>query len=88
MPTYLERVTSSLVYMVNSLIEESKHPLSSFYLNDHKKLKEVLKELKARRQKTLLIGVTYALLDFAEIMDEPIPELIIMETGGVKCTWF
>jgi hypothetical protein len=84
LPSYLERKGSSLVYMMNALIEDSQHPLSGFYLHDHDKLFEVLKELQKKNQKTLLLGVTYALLDFAEQHPIDFPSLIVMETGGMK----
>ena len=40
--------------------------------------------MKAAGQKTILIGVTYALLDFLEAYPINFPELIVMETGGMK----
>ena len=84
LPSYLERGSSSLVYMVDNLIQKSGHSQSGFYLYDHKKLAQTLAELEAKRQKTLLIGVTYALLDFAEHFSMPLNHTIIMETGGMK----
>lgn len=89
LPSYLERKNSSLVYMVNELIRLSGHPSSGFYLNEFDELLQVLKELQQRGQRTLLIGVTFGLLDFAEAcQDRFIPGLfdhtIIMETGGMK----
>ncbi|HOZ95340.1 MAG TPA: acyl transferase [Niabella sp.] len=84
LPSYLERKNSSLVYMVQSLVEESKHPQSGFYLYDFNKLSDTLKQLEQNRQPTLLIGVTFALLDFAEKYKQPLHHTIIMETGGMK----
>lgn len=84
LPSYLEREGSSLVYMMDALIKESGHPQSGFYLHNHDELLKVLTELKAKAQKTILIGVTYALLDFAETHAINFPELIVMETGGMK----
>ena len=66
LPSYLEKGDSSLVYMVDNFIKQSQHPQSGFYLYDLDKLKETLLSLERSNQKTLLIGVTYALLDFAE----------------------
>src|SRR5699024_6767564 len=43
-----------------------------------------LKQLKAQKTRTILFGVTYALLDFLETYQLNFPELIIMETGGMK----
>src|SRR6187402_344755 len=84
LPSYLEKGNSSLVYMVDDLIKRSQHPQSGFYLYDLEKLKETLLSLERSNQKTLLIGVTYALLDFAEKFPMPLANTIIMETGGMK----
>lgn len=83
LPSYLERDNSSLVYMVNELIESSKHPESGFYLDDLKSLVSALKT-KTEGRRTMLIGVTFALLDLIEQYDLFLPELIVMETGGMK----
>jgi phenylacetate-coenzyme A ligase PaaK-like adenylate-forming protein len=84
LPSYLERSGSSLVYMADKLINLSGHPESGFYLADHKKLISVLRKLKKAGQPTLLMGVSYALLDLAEKYDEDLGNIIIMETGGMK----
>ena len=84
LPSYLEKGDSSLVYMVDNFIKQSQHPQSGFYLDDLEKLKETLLSLERSNQKTLLIGVTYALLDFAEKFPVALKNTIIMETGGMK----
>lgn len=84
LPSYLERKGSSLVFMTDELIKASGHPQSGFYLNDQEKLPAVLKELEAKGQKTLLLGVTFALLDLAERFPQPLQNTIVMETGGMK----
>ena len=84
LPSYLEKGNSSLVYMVDDLIKQSLHPQSGFYLYDLEKLKGTLFSLERANQKTLLIGVTYALLDFAEKFPMLLANTIIMETGGMK----
>lgn len=84
LPSYMERNNSSLVYMVNELVTKSGHPQSGFYLNEYDRLLTVLNELESSRQKTLLIGVTFALLDFAEKHTLPLQHTIVMETGGMK----
>lgn len=84
LPSYLERGNSSLVFMVGELIRQSGHPQSGFYLNEFDKLAMVLQELENRQQKTLLIGVSFALLDFAQQYPIPLKHTIIMETGGMK----
>lgn len=84
LPSYLERGNSSLVYMVNELIKRSGHAASGFYLDEHDKLQQTLARNEAAGQCTLLIGVTYALLDFAEQYPMQLKNTIVMETGGMK----
>lgn len=84
LPNYLERTGSSLVYMFDKLIQESNHPKSGFYLNNLNDLKKTIEELKQTKQKTILLGVTYALLDLAEMGVELTNDFIVMETGGMK----
>jgi hypothetical protein len=84
LPSYMEREGSSLIYMTDDLIRLSKNEKSGYFLHDHKTLYESLISLQTAKVPTLLIGVTYALLDFAENRSIEFPELIIMETGGMK----
>lgn len=84
LPSYLERGNSSLVYMVDYLIRESGHPDSGFYLTEFEKLNSCLRRLEASGQKTLLVGVTYALLDFGYSFPQHLSHTIVMETGGMK----
>lgn len=84
LPSYLEREGSSLIYMVNDLIKRSQNPDSGFYLNNTKDLKHKLLNLETRGQKTLLIGVSFALLDFIEQEKFKLKHTLIMETGGMK----
>lgn len=84
LPSYLEREGSSLIYMVNSLLKQSEHEDSGYFLHDLAQLHTTLTKLKANRTPTILIGVTYALLDFVEQFEPNFPELIVMETGGMK----
>lgn len=86
LPTYLENESSSLVYMVDQLIQESSHPESGFYLNNIKALALQLKKLDASGQKTILFGVSYALLDLADKFPMQLSHTTIMETGGMKGT--
>lgn len=84
LPSYLERDGSSLIYMVDALIRDSKHPDSGYFLHNHEELYQKLTQLQASGEKTILIGVTYALLDFIEKYQLNFPELVVMETGGMK----
>jgi len=84
LPSYLERKGSSLLYMANDLITKSKHPNSGFYLDNLSELKSVLEKLEASKVRTLLIGVSFALLDVVERFTLNLKHTIIMETGGMK----
>ena len=84
LPSYLERKNSSLVFMVDTLIKESYNNLSGFYLYDYDKLHNAILHNEILMQPTILIGVTYALLDFAERYPMQLRHTIIMETGGMK----
>ncbi|WP_027138345.1 LuxE/PaaK family acyltransferase [Gaetbulibacter saemankumensis] len=84
LPSYLEREGSSLIYMANAFIKQSKHQESGFYLNNLKELTDTLIKLESENKKTLLIGVSFALLDLVETYQFKLKNTIIMETGGMK----
>ena len=84
LPNYLERNGSSLVFMVDDLIQKSKNPESGFYLNNIDELAKKLTDLDKKGQKVLLIGVSFALLDLIETAQFNLKNTIIMETGGMK----
>ncbi|HSN48256.1 MAG TPA: hypothetical protein VLR29_05805 [Flavobacterium sp.] len=84
LPSYLEREGSSLIYMVEDLIQMTTNPESGFYLHNHEELIEKLTRLDNSGQNVILIGVTYALLDLIEKHPFHLQNTIIMETGGMK----
>nr|MBA3986676.1 acyl transferase [Flavobacteriales bacterium] len=84
LPSYLEREGSSLIYMVNDLIAKSNHADSGFYLNDLDALIKKIISLEKKGQKTLLIGVSFALLNLVEKYTFNLKNTIVMETGGMK----
>ncbi len=84
LPAYAERTGSSLIYMVDDLIRQSGHPLSGYFLHNHRELHSVLSQLKESGTGAMLIGVTFALLDFVEHHRLAFPDLIVLETGGMK----
>jgi Acyl-protein synthetase, LuxE len=85
LPSYLERNNSSLVEMVQYFITQSKSPYSGFYLHNFEELAQKLTFLQTdATRKTLLIGVTFALLDFAEQFPMDLSQVVVMETGGMK----
>ncbi|MBK5212587.1 MAG: acyl transferase [Flavobacteriaceae bacterium] len=84
LPSYLERKGSSLIYMVEALIEKSNNSNSGFYLYEMDALIEKLEFVEGSGQKTILIGVSYALLDLIEKKRFQLKSTIVMETGGMK----
>jgi phenylacetate-coenzyme A ligase PaaK-like adenylate-forming protein len=84
LPSYLDREGSSLIHMVDDLIQLSNHPESGFYLHNYDELIEKIIQLDHSGQNIILIGVTYALLDLVEKRSFQLENTIIMETGGMK----
>lgn len=84
LPAYLERNGSSLVYMVDELAKLSGDSNSGFFLHNHEELYETICRLEQTSRKYILIGVSFALLDFAEKYRLQMKNGIVMETGGMK----
>ena len=92
LPSYLERNNSSLVYMVRHFIEQTSSNFSGFYLHDISALTDQLQKAADNQEdnrKILVLGVTFALLDWAESSEDfsflkKISDLKVMETGGMK----
>lgn len=84
LPSYTERENSSLVYMMNGLINQSGNDSGGFYINNTDDLLTGIKKWKAEKRKILLVGVSFALLDLAEKQSPDLSEVIVMETGGMK----
>jgi hypothetical protein len=84
LPSYLDRKGSSLIYMVQDMIQKTENSDSGFYLHNYDELISKLKQLDTSGKNVLLIGVTYALLDLIEKENFQLKNTIIMETGGMK----
>jgi phenylacetate-coenzyme A ligase PaaK-like adenylate-forming protein len=84
LPSYMERGNSSLVLMVDELINLSTHPLSGIYLNNPEQLYQAIVHNEIRQQPTIVFGVTYALLDLADKWNVDLKHTTIIETGGMK----
>ncbi len=88
LPSYLERENSSLIYMVNYLMQKSAKPENGYYLYNHQELFEVLQKLSKENKKVILFGVSFALLDFLDhhydFTSVQFSDLTIIETGGMK----
>lgn len=84
LPNYLEQKNSSLIYMMETLMHESGSADNGYYLYNHEDLCKKLFQLREKQQKTILWGVTFALLDFVADFQIGFPDLIVFETGGMK----
>lgn len=84
LPGYLERQGSSLVYMLDHMIQKTGINGSGFFLHDMAALKKQLLQNLPDPARNILFGASYALLDFAEKFPLDINGVIIMETGGMK----
>ena len=84
LPNYLEQKHSSLIFMMNRFISGSKYAESGFYLYDYAALYEKITTLQEKKIKTILFGVSFALLDFADKFTFKTPDLMVFETGGMK----
>ena len=65
-------------------IETSIYDKSGFHKEINTELIEKLRDLKKANKKVLLIGVAYALMDLADVIDFSLEGFLIMETGGMK----
>lgn len=91
LPHYLERQHSSLVAMVRHWMQMNEQE-EYFFLHDFEKLADCLDEIS--NQEILLIGISFALIDFAEYKNQNLKlktpdiyrelKLTIIETGGMK----
>ena len=84
LPAYAERTGSSLIEMVEYWNKQTKQPASEHYLYNHKKLYEDLQKAQDKGKKIILIGVSFALIDFAEAFPFEMKNTILIETGGMK----
>ncbi|MCX6268806.1 MAG: acyl transferase [Bacteroidetes bacterium] len=83
-PTPEQAPDSSLVYMIQKLMDLSSSPENGFFLASHSGLSARLRQRRARNKKVVLIGLTYALVDFANNYPGDYSPLIVIETGGMK----
>jgi phenylacetate-coenzyme A ligase PaaK-like adenylate-forming protein len=83
LPSYMEQGSSSLIYMVKSLVAQSKDARSGFYLKNQDIIAH-LQTIEKEGKKCLLLGVTYALLDLLDEQNFKLNCTIVMETGGMK----
>lgn len=83
LPSYLENGDSSLIYMVDQLIQKSNSSLSGYYLSKVEEVNNAYQLALAQGKKPFIFGVSYALLDLAETKVQ-LSEGLVLETGGMK----
>jgi hypothetical protein len=85
LPGYEERSNSSLIYMVNQLIQRSKHVTNGFYAERYREAAALAWEVhREGKRRPLIFGVSFALLDMAEQQISLPPSAVLIETGGMK----
>jgi hypothetical protein len=84
LPSYLERKGSSLIAMMDAFIQRSGSVHSGFYLNDFDKLLRKVEQIRRDEKKTILWGVSFALLELAEQYNVDLGHCLVFETGGMK----
>lgn len=84
LPSYMERKSSSLIYMMNVLVKKSGDRQSGFFRDNVPELIRLLRDVAGAGRKALLVGVSFALYDLAEKYHPDLSGVIVMETGGMK----
>lgn len=81
LPSYLDQGDSSLISMIDYFMRFAKDG-SCYALHKSDHIKRILES--DRSTKTIVFGVTYALLDLADLLDTSLPNVRVFETGGMK----
>lgn len=84
LPAYAERTGSSLIDMVDYWIKKTGQAQQNYYLYNHHQLAQDLAAALQTDKKIILIGVSFALLDFAANFPMDLSRVTIIETGGMK----
>ncbi|MDG1037190.1 MAG: acyl transferase [Crocinitomicaceae bacterium] len=83
LPSYQEQGASSLVYMVDHLIKRTNHKLSGYFLSNLDDLIQAYNDAIKQGKDVVIFGVSYALLDLAELNPD-LSQARVIETGGMK----
>lgn len=84
LPGYVERGESSLVCMVDYFIRRTKQNGSDYILGKEHLLSAIYRENQKKNIKTVLFGVSYALIAMIEKERFCFENLWVLETGGMK----
>jgi len=85
LPSYLERDDASLIEMVSYFNAESKYVQDEpFYLNQYDRLNKTIQGNFKHGIPMILIGVTFAVLDWLDSNPKVPQDFVLIETGGMK----
>ena len=83
-PQKKDAPNSSLVHMCDFFVTKTKNLESGFYLNNLEKLNQDIIKSQKKQQPFILIGLSFAILDFAEKYNINLSGGHVIETGGMK----
>ena len=83
LPMYIENSNSSIIFMVKELMNISNN-IGFFFTNEYELIFEKLKFLEKSKKKTIIIGVSFALIDLIKFSKIKLKNTIVIETGGMK----
>ncbi|WP_069131413.1 LuxE/PaaK family acyltransferase [Rhodohalobacter halophilus] len=84
-PGYAENSHSSLIWMLNHLIEQDPTGLSRFLPLGKPLKKDLFLELDNEHRNVILFGAAFGLMDLIDLHSDSLPETVqIIETGGMK----
>ncbi len=84
-PGYADNPHSSLIYMIQKLIDQDNSGLSRFLPLGEPVNPNAVKEVNRQGKQLILFGAAFGLLDLLEIDDISLPSnSIVIETGGMK----
>lgn len=84
-PGYVDNVDSSLIWMINQLIEQDDIKKSRFLKLDKPLSQGEVNDIKASGKQLVIFGAAFGLLDLVDISDVSLPSnSVVIETGGMK----
>jgi len=84
LPGYNENKHSSLIYMVREISKSSRNKKLIHFVNNPENLARSLEKINKENEQSMLFGVSFALMDFAQKYPTQLSHTTIVETGGMK----
>ncbi len=84
LPGYVERPDSSLIYMVNELMKKSNQRKHDFFSEPGNDFIKAIELNQQNNIATILFGVSFSLLEFANKHPISLQGIKLIETGGMK----